>query len=76
MVAQSFSSFIIEKYGIHIKESISKVSYICKKLACLSCNISYLKCCRDHGIIPCGLIIKSPINSNKAGKILHNASNS
>ena len=70
----AFSNLIISKYGIHVKRQISNISKTAKKLATLSCHISFLKCCRDHQLIPNGLRQKSKIKSPQADKILWKAS--
>ncbi|KAL5269541.1 hypothetical protein ACHWQZ_G003139 [Mnemiopsis leidyi] len=71
----SFNSTLSSLFGPTAPNLAKKSSYLTERMATYSCDISFLKACRDHAFIPKGLRLSSPITSTRATEVLSTASN-
>ena len=60
----------------HGKPSVlaQRTSRCMEKRVRFSCHITFLVQCRNHDLVPNGLVLKDPVRSSESAKILHSTS--
>ena len=69
----SYNSHLLHTYGRRTADIFQQCSKLIGKSSKSSCHISFLKCCRDFGLIPKGLRLKNPVSSERSKAVISKA---
>ena len=69
----SYKSHLQHTYGRRTADIFHQCSKLIGKSSKSSCHISFLKCCRDFGLVPKGLRLKNPVSSDRSKAIVAKA---
>ena len=69
----SYNSHLLLTYGRRTADIFQQCSKLIGKSSKSSCHISFLKCCRDFGLIPKGLRLKNPASSERSKAVISKA---
>ena len=69
----SYKSHLQHTYGRRTADIFHQCSKLIGKSSKSSCHISFLKCCRDFGLVPKGLRLKNPVSSDRSKAIFAKA---
>ena len=66
----SYNSHLLHTYGRRTADIFQQCSKLIGKSSKSSCYISFLKCCRDFGLIPKRLRLKNPASSERSKAVI------
>ena len=69
----SYKSHLQHTYGRRTADIFHQCSKLIGKSSKSCCHISFLKCCRDFGLVPKGLRLKNPVSSDRSKAIVAKA---